>query len=543
VVPRVQPAEDTITEGGLARPLFGLAWPIVVTQLLQVTYNIADTLWLGRLSAEAVGALSLAFPLVFLVLSVGGGFTVAGSTLVAQHTGAEADGEDADGEADTNDTDDTGDTNDADDTDESDTVGDAPETGSRAGRVAGQTIAFVTLLATGLGALGYLGVVPLLGLLPADAATATDVVPLAADYMRVFFLGTPFLFGFFLFSALMRGYGDTRTPMLVMLLSVAVNVVIDPVLIFGWFGAPRLEVAGAAYATVISRGLATVVGLYLLFRTTRGPDVALGHLRLRYERVREIVSIGTPAALEQSTTALAMVALTGMVAAFGPPVVAAYGLGNRLISLVFLPAMGLGRATNTMVGQNLGAGNPDRAERAVGLAAGVAALVMVGVGVVALLAARPVVSVFMTTGTETALRTIDLATEYLRIRAVEFAFIGVFQVLLGAYRGAGNTRTALGFSLVALWLGRVPMVYGFAFLAGLDATGIWIGMTTGHILGALGAGLWFTRGTWKDAVVGTDDTDGDAGHDRADPAAGATEPTEADLPEPERTRTDGGSDS
>lgn len=509
----VQPAEDSITEGSLARPLFGLAWPIVVTQLLQVTYNLADTLWLGRLSAEAVGALSLAFPLVFLVLSVGGGFTVAGSTLVAQHTGAESgsDGAEPAGDATTPD-------------------GDGAERtrgSDGAGQVAGQTLAFVTLLATGLGALGYLGVAPLLGLLPADAATARDVVPLAADYMRVFFLGTPFLFGFFLFSALLRGYGDTRTPMVVMALSVGLNVAIDPVLIFGWFGAPALGVTGAAYATVISRGLATVVGVYILFRTTRGPDVLLRHLRLRYERVREIVAIGTPAALEQSTTALAMVALTGMVAAFGPPVVAAYGLGNRLISLVFLPAMGLGRATNTMVGQNLGAGKPDRAERAVGLAAGAAAAVMVGVGVVALVAARPVVSVFMTTGTATATETIGLATDYLRIRAVEFAFIGVFQVLLGAYRGAGNTRTALGFSLVALWVGRVPMVYGFAFLLGMGATGVWVGMTTGHILGALAAGLWFTRGTWKAAVI-----------DRETPGAGATEPTEADLPEPEARGAD-----
>ena len=109
---------------------------------------------------------------------------------------------------------------------------------------------------------------------------------------------------------------------------------------------------------------------------------------------------------------------------------------------------------------------------------------------------------------------------------MEFAFIGVFQVLLGAYRGAGNTRTALGFSLVALWVGRVPMVYGFAFLLGMGATGIWVGMTTGHILGALAAGLWFTRGTWKEAVVDTA------------PAAGATEPTEADLPEPDAAGVD-----
>lgn len=184
----------TITEGGLARPLFALAWPIVVTQLLQVTYNLVDTLWLGRLSAAAVGAVSLAFPVIFLLLSVGGGFTVAGSTLVAQYTGAASE--------------------------------------SSAGEAAGQTLAFVALLAVALGALGFLVTGPLLGVLPSDPATAADVVPLAAAYLRVFFLGTPFLFGFFVFSALMRGYGNTRTPMRVMALSVALNVVLDPVFIF-----------------------------------------------------------------------------------------------------------------------------------------------------------------------------------------------------------------------------------------------------------------------------------------------------------------------
>ena len=506
--PRVQPAGS----GGLVRPLFALAWPIVVTQLLQVAYNIADTLWLGQLSAAAVGALSLAFPLIFLVLSIGGGFTVAGSTLVAQYTGAGGEGS--------------------------------------AGEVAGQTLTFVTLLASALAAVGFVAVGPLLAALPADPGTADAVVPLAGDYMRVFFLGTPFLFGFFLFSALLRGYGDTRTPMRVMALSVALNVVLDPILIFGWFGAPRLEVVGAAVATLLSRGVATVIGLSLLFGTDVGPSVGLADLRPDLTYVRKIVDIGAPSALEQSTSALAMVTLTVMVAAFATPVVAAYGLGNRLISLVFLPAMGLGRATNTMVGQNLGAGKPDRAERAVGLAVGAAAAVMLGVGVIALLFARPVVSLFMGIDTADAAATIELGTAYLRIRAIEFAFIGVFQVLLGAYRGAGNTRTALGFSLVTLWLGRVPTVYVLAFVLAMGPTGIWVGMTTGSIVGALAAGLWFTRGTWKESVVeggeaadpaGTDgeDTPGTASGGRG-PATGATEPTEAEMPE--RAQPDGGSD-
>ncbi len=522
---------SSITEGSLVRPMFRLAWPIVVTQLLQVAYNIADTFWLGRLSADAVGAISLAFPLIFLLLSVGGGFTVAGSTLVAQYTGAKSEGS--------------------------------------AGKIAGQTLSFVTLLAVGLGTLGFFVTDEMLGLLPSGDRTAAEVVPLAADYMEVFFLGIPFLFGFFVFSALMRGYGNTRTPMRIMAISVALNVVLDPVLIFGLGAVPALEIQGAAVATVLSRGVATGLGLYVLFGARAGPDVRPWHLVPNPRDIWDIVRIGVPSALEQSTSALAMITLTAIVVTFAPPVVAAFGLGNRLASLVFLPAMGLGRATNTMVGQNLGARNTERAERAVWLAATVGAGVMVVVAAVAALFPDPIVGVFMATGTDDAAETIRLGSEYLRIRSVEFAFIGVLQVLLGAYRGAGNTKTALGFSMVSLWVGRVPTV---AFLAlsgslvlfggavtitgvGLGPTGIWIGMALGNVVGAIAAAAWFTRGTWKETVIddeevgtpedavagdgvdgegvggGTDGGVGGGAEERVgdadgDPAAGATEGVE-----------------
>jgi putative MATE family efflux protein len=484
-------SDDTITEGGLVRPMIRLAWPIVTIQLLQVAYNVADTFWLGRFSADAVGAMSIGFPIIFLLISVAGGFTAAGAILVAQYTGADSEGS--------------------------------------AGTVAGQTLGFVTLLALALSALGYLFTGDLLALLPSQADTTQDVIPLAAAYMEVFFLGLPFLFGFFVFSALMRGYGDTRTPMRVMFLSVALNVVLDPILIFGWDAAliPSLGIRGAALATIISRGAASVLGIYILFFTHKGPDVAVSDLRLELEQVTEIVRIGVPSALEQSASAAAMLTLTAMVVTFAPAVVAAYGLGNRLVSVIFLPAMGLGRATNTMVGQNLGADQADRAERAVWIAAKASAGVMVVAAIVAAAVPEPIVGVFMATGTDKAAETVALGSQYLRIRSVEFAFIGVLQVLLGAFRGAGDTKTAMGFSIVALWLGRVPTVAYLALgvitlgpltiplldlsigplvVQALDMgpEGIWIGMAMGNILGAIAAAAYFTRGTWKHTVI--DDT-------------------------------------
>jgi putative MATE family efflux protein len=463
-VENVEPRDD-ITEGGLVRPMFELAWPIVVIQLLQVAYNLADTFWLGRLSADAVGAMSVAFPLIFFLLSVAGGFTAAGAILVAQYTGAKSEGS--------------------------------------AGKVAGQTLGFVTVLALVLSISGYFLTDSMLALLPSQSATADQVIPLAAEYMRVFFLGLPALFGFFVFTALMRGYGNTRMPMRIMFVSVALNVVVDPLLIFGFapVGIPALGIEGAALATILSRGVASVLGVYVLFLSPTGPDVKLHHLRLELETVWEIVRLGVPTALEQSMSALAMITLTAMVVTFAPPVVSAYGLGNRLISLVFLPAMGLGRATNTMVGQNLGAEKENRAERAVKVAAAAGAGVMFLVAIVAAAVPERIVGVFMATGTADAAETIRYGAEYLRVRSVEFAFIGVLQVLLGAYRGAGNTKTAMAFSFVALWIGRVPTVYYLAFVASLGPFGIWAGMALGNVLGAITAGLWFLRGTWKEAVI------------------------------------------
>ncbi|AFZ73224.1 putative efflux protein, MATE family [Natronobacterium gregoryi] len=479
----------SITDGSLVKPLFHLAWPIVVIQLLQVTYNVVDTLYLGRLSAEAVGAISLAFPLIFLLIAVAGGFTTAGAILVAQYTGASGD--------------------------------------RSAGMVAGQTVSFVAILSVVLGVAGYFYTRPALEILPSDPDTAATVIPLAADYMEVFFLGLPLMFGFFVFSALMRGHGDTRTPMLVMVVSVVINVFLDPFLIFGfqdnplftWLGLETLEatlfaavgftgwgIEGAAVATIVARGVGTGIGLWLLFATSLGPDVGLEHLRPDLELIEDIVRLGTPSMVEQSTSALAMITLTAMVVTFSPPVVSAYGLGNRLISLVFLPAMGLGRAIDTMVGQNLGADKTRRAARSAWIAASTGAGVMLLVAVIAVTFTEPIVSAFLGDVPD-APATIEYGVEYVRIRSVEFAFIGVSQVMLGAFRGAGNTTTAMLISILTLWVGRVGSVYALVFVFDWGPTGIWVGMAVGNVLGAIVGAAWFARGTWKEKYIDDENAD------------------------------------
>jgi len=222
-----------LTEGGIGRPLFYLALPIVITNLLQTAYNLADTFWLGRYSTEALAAISFAFPMVFLLISFGLGISVAGSVLVAQNTGA----------------------------------GDERQ----AEYAASQTVTFALGASVVFGAVGFFVVDDLLRLFGATG----EVLVGAVAYMRVISVGLPFMFGFFIFLSLMRGYGDTITPMLVMLGTVVFNVAIDPFLINGWWVAPELGVEGAAIATVLSRGLAMAVGLAIMLSGTRGVQIHL----------------------------------------------------------------------------------------------------------------------------------------------------------------------------------------------------------------------------------------------------------------------------
>ncbi|ELZ16822.1 MATE efflux family protein [Haloterrigena salina JCM 13891] len=444
--------EFDLTEGGIARPLFYLSLPIIVTNLLQTAYNLFDTFWLGQYSTDALAAISFAFPMVFLLISVGMGLSVAGSVLVAQHIGADEE--------------------------------------SEAEYAASQTVALSLLGATLIGVVGYGFVRELLGLLGASR----DVLPLATDYMQVISLGMPFMFGFFVFIALMRGYGDTITPMLVMFGSVLLNVVIDPFLIFGWGPFPELGIQGAAIATVFSRGLALAVGLAIMFRGARGVKIRLGQMRPDLSYARKLVGIGVPASVEGMGRALSINLLLVIVAFFPDTVVAAYGVGTRVFSVIFLPAVAVARGVETMTGQNVGAGKPDRAADAANFAARVMFVVLGALGVVAWLGARPIIAVF-TTDPEV----VDIGVTFLRYVAPSFGFIGVMRAYNGSFRGTGKTLTAAAIVLVIYAGIRLPTAYGLSRAIGYE--GIWIAFAVSNVVGAALAYGWYRRGTWRDAGV------------------------------------------
>ncbi|WP_336025418.1 MATE family efflux transporter [Halobellus salinisoli] len=469
-----------LTDGPLLKPLFVLSVPIVVTNLLQVAYNLADTFWVGRLGATAVSAISFSWAIVFLIITLAAGFTVAGTVLVAQNKGA--------GNLD------------------------------RISAVAGQTIAFVIALSIVLSVLGYLLAPQLLALV--GATPGTEVFELSVTYTRTMFLGIPFVFGFFIFQSLLQGWGDTKTPLYLMLLGVVLNVVIDPFLILGFrdnllfelAGLTALEaelyastgfngfgVQGAAIATIASRGIGAVIAIFLLLTGRVGIHLAPADFVPTRETVKTLVRIGAPASIEMSTQSLGITALTALVALAGAEAVAAYGIGTRVTSLVVLPALGLARGTETVVGQNLGAKQPDRAWRAVFASVGITAAVLAATSAVIYLNAASIIGVFIT-GSEAA-AVIEIGAQYLRIVGATYVFLGVFHVIQGAYRGSGSTRLAMLFGILGLIVLRLPPAYGLLVWGGFGATGVWYGIALANVVMVALSGLYFRRGTWTGGIV------------------------------------------
>ena len=439
-----------LTQGPILGALLALALPIVGANLLQTVYQLTDTFWVGRLGADAVAAVSLGFPVIFLVISMGGGLAVAGAILVAQYYGA--------------------------------------RNMAMVSHVAGQTLTAIFAVSLVLSVVGYISAEPLMRLFGA----APNVVPDAARYLQISYIGLVFLFIYFAFQSLMRGVGDVRTPMYIVLGTVLLNFAADPLFILGWGPFSAMGVAGAALATVLTQGLASVIGMGMLLSGRYGVSLGLRDLVPDFALIRRIVALGLPASVEQSTRALGMTVMTILVAGFGTAMVASYGIGIRILSFVIIPALGLQMATTTVVGQNVGAGKWDRVKRSATVAAWVGFGSMTAIGVVFFLAARPLTAAFVPDDPAV----IEGGTRFLRIMALSFGFIGLQQVLAGAFRGTGDTVVAMALAIVSLWVLRFPLAYVLSERTNLGAAGVWWSFPVSNIITSALALLWLGRGKW-----------------------------------------------
>lgn len=435
-----------ILSGPILPTVIRLAAPIIGANLLETVYEWTDTFWLGRVGPEAVGAVALSFPAFILVVSFALGFTIAGTALVAQRTGA----------------------------------------GDKEGvnQVAGQTILLVGGLSVVLAIVGVRTVPLVLRLMQ----TPAEVWDGAHAYLRIFYFGLPSMFFFFLFEALLRGWGDTVTPMKIMAVSVGLNVILDPALIFGWGPFPTLGVAGAAYATVISRSTAAAIALVLMIRGNYGIKVKLPNLKPDLKVLRQIVTLGLPSSVEMSIRGFDMSLMTGLVAAFGSTALAAYGITGRLFSLVILMAMAVSIASTTMVGQNVGANQYRRALASGWTAAGLTFVATSAFAVLCLIIPEQLVGMFNRDP-----GVLEVGSHFLRTVSPLFGFVGVAVVLAGGLRGAGRTFAPLVFAILTGFVLRFPVAWLLSTRLGWGLTGVWWGLNVSYLFGSLMIAWWFQR--------------------------------------------------
>jgi putative MATE family efflux protein len=462
-----------MTTGAITPKLFHLAWPLVLGNLLQTVYNLADMFWVGRVSSEAVAAVSLMFPLTWLFVSTAIGLTSANIALVSQHIGAGND--------------------------------------RTADEVVAQTALLATVVSTVIASLGFLFRRPLLRWIGAgqDPLVFAD----ALAYIEVIFLTLPLTFLFIQFRASLQGVGDTRTAMWLVAASAGVNVVLDPFLILGWGPFPAWGTRGAAWATFVSRALAAAIGMYILLRGSWGIQLHPRDLRPNPGLLRKLIDVGYPATLDGWARSFAAVAMASLVAFFGPAATAAYGIGVRMMSVSWAAAGAVGQATATGVGQNLGSETPDRAATVTYTATGATMGFLFAVGALAWIFPAGAMRVFVADSA-----VIDEGVRFLRIVALSWGFFGGLMVIQGGFRGAGDTRIAMVLSLLSRWGFRIPLAAALAFawtvtvpgvgvtVAALDwgVEGLWWAYAVGAVLSfALGV-VWFLRGTWREGVIERD---------------------------------------
>jgi len=441
----------SLTEGPIVPLLIRLSVPIVFANILQSAYQIVDTFWVGRLSAQAVAAVSLCFPVSFFLIAIGGGLPMAGAILIAQYKGK---GDD-----------------------------DAVQ------HVAAQTMLFIFVIALFITSIGWFIAEPILSFMGAES----DVLPDATRYLQFTFLGYIFVFGFFAYQSLMRGLGIVKFPMYIVLGTVILNLILDPLFIFGWGPIPGFGVSGAALATLFTQAFATLIAFVSLSTGQHGIHLRLKELRPDFPFMRQAFLIGLPASLEQSSRSMGMIAMTMLVASFGTTVVAAYGIGMRILMFVAMPAMGLSMATSTFVGQNIGAGKIKRAERTTLLASVLIFFVLISIAIVLYPFTPDLARFFMPEGGEA----IAYSAHFMRIVLFAASLMGIAMVINGTFRGAGDMRSAMVFAFVSHWLLQLPLAYVLSKYTSLGFEGIWWSYLISDCIATVLVILWYLRGGWK----------------------------------------------
>jgi putative MATE family efflux protein len=450
----VRGVETDLTQAPLNRALVMLAVPMILEMIMESIFAMVDVFWVARLGATAVATVGLTESMMMIVYSLAMGVSIGAMALVARRIGEKD-----------------------------------PEAATRTA-VQGIYLGAGMALAIGLG--GAVFAPQLLGAMGADP----EVVRTGSGFTRVMLGGNVTVFLLFLINSVFRGAGDAAQAMRVLWLGNALNIVLGPLFIFGVGPFPELGVTGAAVATTLGRGIAVLYQLSVLVGGRGKLAVRREHLPLRPELMLSVFKLSTSATGQMLISMTSYIGVMRILSSFGSAPLAGYTIGFRIFMFAILPAFGLANAAATLVGQNLGAKRPERAEAAVWRASHVSAAFLVAVGVVFLVGAPWLVNGF-TADPEVARYGVD----YLRIVSLGFPFYAYGMVVSQSFNGAGDTRTPTLINLGVFWALQIPLSWLLSAHTQLGPRGVFSTLALSFSVFAVVSVLAFRRGAWKRTLV------------------------------------------
>lgn len=442
------------TTGPLGEALLLLAVPMVLEMVMESVFAVVDVYWVASLGAPAVAAVGLTESVLSLMYAVAMGLSMGATALVARRVG------------------------------EKDPEG--------AARSAVQAAAVALAASVPFSVAGIAFAPDLLRLMGADAET----VAVGSGYMAWMLGSNAVIMLLFVLNAVFRGAGDAAIAMRVLWLANGINLILDPALIFGWGPLPALGVTGAAVATTTGRGIAVMVQLAVLLRGGEHIRIAWAHVRIRAEVMARLVKTSAGGIAQFIVATTSWVFLVRIVATFGAEALAGYTIAIRVFLFTLLPAWGLSNAAATLVGQNLGAGKPERAERSVWVAGGVTMVLLGAISVGYVIGAEALIRLF----TDEA-AVVQIGSESLRVIAYGYAIYAWGMVLPQAFNGAGDTLTPTWINLGCFWALQIPLAWALALPMGWGPSGVYWAIVAAEAAMAFVAAVLFQRGRWKTAVV------------------------------------------
>jgi len=443
-------------EGSILRSIFRMGLPSMIGFGAANVYDLVDMFWLAKLGVDPPAAVTFFFSFFWVISSVN---MIAGTgsiSIISQNFGS--------GRL------------------------DFTESSIK------ETFILKTLLAIAFGVIGLLTLEPVLKLLGAEGR----VLEMGMEYGRIQLYAMTFSFCAFTVYTALRGVGNPKWAMALMLISILLNIVLDPVLIFGWWIFPELGVAGAAWASVAGYAFSVIAGLALFYAGVFNLKLHfVGKAPFSFKNMFKIMRIGAPSGLSAISFSLSRSVVMWFVGYYGTEVVAAYGLGNRISAFGIMIVVGLGLGISALIGQMLGAESSERAWKTSKQSVWLAIGVMTAFGAVCFFGASPLMNLFFnSSGGESAALVHTAGVRFLRIIALSFPFVGIFITIEQVFSGAGKNLPPMLFGVAANWVLEIPLIWALSWVAGLNEIGVWLAMVLGHAIATLAFVLYYQKRTW-----------------------------------------------